>query len=168
MQKLALILVLLCCLTSCKSAKRVTDPSKKTEQNINGNKADPNLAHTVVAHAMDYYGVRYKYGGMTKKGMDCSGLVYMAFHKENIEIPRISRDMAKKGVAISLNDVKKGDLLFFQTDKNKNTINHVGLVINTSPRRIEFIHSTTGKGVITSTLKEPYWHRSFIEARRIL
>lgn len=167
MQKLALILVLLCCLTSCKSTKRVTDTSKRTEK-ISGNHTSSNLANTVVAHAMDFHGVRYKYGGMTKKGMDCSGLVYVAFNKENIWLPRVSRDMAKKGVSVSLNDVKKGDLLFFQTNKNKNTINHVGLVINSSPRRIEFIHSTTSKGVITSTLKEPYWHRSFIEARRIL
>ena len=168
MQKLALILVLLCCLTSCKSAKRATDPTKKSEQKIHGNSADAKLANTIVENARAFNGVRYKYGGMTKKGMDCSGMVYVAFHKENIEIPRISRDMAKKGVAIALKDVKKGDLLFFKTDKNKNMINHVGLVINSSLRRIEFIHSTTGKGVITSTLKEPYWYRSFIEARRIL
>ena len=168
MQKLPLILVLLCCLTSCKSTKRVTDASKQSEQIITGNNADTKLANTIVANAMDFNGVRYKYGGMTKKGMDCSGLVYIAFNKENIWLPRVSRDMARKGVAILLKDIKKGDLLFFQTDKNKNTINHVGLVINSSSRSIEFIHSTTSKGVITSTLKEPYWYHSFIEARRIL
>ncbi len=168
MQKFALILILICCLSSCKSTKRVSEASKRTEQKINRNYVETKLANTIVSNAKAFHGVRYKYGGMTKKGMDCSGLVYIAFNKENIWLPRVSRDMARKGVAILLKYIKKGDLLFFQTDKNKNTINHVGLVINSSSRSIEFIHSTTSKGVITSTLKEPYWYHSFIEARRIL
>ena len=168
MQKLALMLLLLCCFTSCKSAKRTNNHSKNTEQLRIKDNGDFPLATAVVNHARAFNGVKYRYGGITEKGMDCSGLVYVAFKKENVMLPRISKDMAKTGDAISLKEVRKGDLLFFRTNKNKNEINHVGLVINSGLNHIEFIHSTTSKGVITSTLKEPFWNNSFIEARRIL
>lgn len=167
MQKLALILVVLCCLSSCRSTRSVKEQSKNTEQRAVKN-THPVLVNAVVDNARSYDGVNYRYGGTTHKGMDCSGLVWVAFKKEDIILPRISRHMAKKGRAIALKEVKKGDLLFFQTDKNRNVINHVGLVITRSSGSIEFIHSTTGNGVITSTLTEPYWHNAFKQARRIL
>jgi len=100
--------------------------------------------------------------------MDCSGLIYVSYKNENINLPRISRDMATKGISISLKDVKKGDLLFFQTNKNKRVINHVGLVTESIDYNIKFIHSTSSKGVITSSLSESYWQSSFKEARRFL
>ena len=167
MQKLALILVLLCCLSSCRSTRSVSQASKDTPQGATVS-TRPVLADAVVKNARAYNGVRYRYGGTTRKGMDCSGLVWAAFKKEDVALPRISRDMAKKGRPIALKDVKKGDLLFFQTDKYKKGINHVGLVITGSRGSIEFIHATTGNGVITSTLQEPYWNNAFKEARRIL
>ena len=160
MQKFALILLLLCCLSSCKSTKRASDYSK--------NDTVYSLADHIVENAKSFNGVNYKYGGTTIKGMDCSGLVYVAFKKENIQLLRVSRDMAKKGIPIKLSELKKGDLLFFQTNKNKKTINHVGLVITSKIGFIEFIHSTTSKGVIISALAESYWKSAFIEARRIL
>jgi cell wall-associated NlpC family hydrolase len=119
MQKLALVLLLLCCLTSCKSTKHVTDTSKKTEQNLAKKGDAHSLASTIVENAKTFSGVKYKYGGITNKGMDCSGLVYISFKKENILLPRVSRDMAEGGMPIKLSDVQKGDLLFFQTKKIK-------------------------------------------------
>lgn len=157
MQKIALILLLLCCFTSCKSSKKVSDNSIHTSLN---------LADKIVDNAKAFNGVKYKYGGTTSKGMDCSGLVYVAFKKEQILLPRTSRDMAKKGVTITLNEVEKGDLLFFQTKKNKKAINHVRLIIRSGST--QFIHSSTSQGVIVSSLDEPYWKSAFIEARRIL
>ena len=166
MQKLALILLLLCCVTSCKSRKGVNDSSKRVEQNLTNKNTSYSLANNIVENAKAFHGVRYKYGGITNKGMDCSGLVYVSFKKENILLPRISRDMAKKGVLITLSEVKKGDLLFFQT--NKNIINHVGLVITSKVNFIKFIHATTNNGVIFSSLAERYWYDAFVEARRVL
>ena len=168
MQKLALFLLLLCCLSSCKSTKRVTDSSKKTKQNPIKKDAVYSLADYIVENAKTFSGVKYKYGGITNKGMDCSGLVYVSFKKENIQLPRVSKDMAKKGTTITLREVQKGDLLFFQTNKNKKVINHVGLVVNINKGLTEFIHSTTSNGVIISSLAESYWKSAFIEARRIL
>lgn len=165
MRVIALILVSFLCLASCKSAKhKKIVTTKESSSNITEN----NLVSAVIENAKDYNGVRYKFGGTTRKGMDCSGLIYVSFKKENVMLPRMSRDMAKKGQAINLGNVEKGDLLFFKTSKTRNTINHVGLVTESKNGTIKFIHATTSKGVITSSLKENYWHSAFVEARRVL
>ena len=117
---------------------------------------------------MSFEGTRYKYGGTTKKGMDCSGLVYTAFGKEQVQLPRVSRDMAKRGKRIPLHQVDQGDLVFFQTNKNRKVINHVGLVVRARSGEIQFIHSTTSRGVIVSSLEERYWKGTFVEVRRII
>jgi len=117
---------------------------------------------------MKYEGTRYKFGGTTSKGMDCSGLMYTAFGAHKVQLPRVSYQQATKGKRIKLNTVKKGDLLFFQTNKNRKRINHVGLVVSHKSGVIKFIHSTTSKGVLVSSLDERYWKNAFTEARRVL
>ncbi|WP_313791538.1 C40 family peptidase [Lacinutrix neustonica] len=69
---------------------------------------------------------------------------------------------------IDLKEVQKGDLLFFATKKNNRNVNHVGLVTAIYGDDVEFIHSTTSRGVITSKLKEKYWYFAFVQARRLL
>jgi len=182
MRKIAFILLICICLSSCKSSKRpkvITKKSKQTQTvtkpktsvssktTLNSHR-DYSVISTIINNAKEYNGVRYKYGGTTARGMDCSGLIYTAFKEETIAIPRTSLAMSKEGKRISLNDVQKGDLLFFQTNKNKKVVNHVGLVVESLPGLIEFIHATSSKGVIISNLNESYWNLSFYEARRIL
>ena len=125
-------------------------------------------ADKVISNAQAFDGTRYKYGGTTNKGMDCSGLIYVAFQKEDITLPRISRDMAKEGTRIKDSQIQKGDLLFFKTNKKSNRINHVGLVTKSSKGEIYFIHSTSSKGVLTSNLNERYWKNAYVSARRVL
>lgn len=163
MRFLPLFIVFILCFTSCKSS-RVSSKNKI----VYTNSTTVSKADRIVANAKSFEGTKYKYGGTTTKGMDCSGLIYIAFKTENIFLPRVSREIAKKGNQIRLSDVKKGDLLFFRTKKKSGSINHVGLVVNTSRNNIEFIHSTTSKGVITSFLSESYWNNAFLEVRRIL
>lgn len=153
-----LSLALLC--LSCGGSKQPTAKSSSK----NSNKS----ADRIVYHAKQFEGTRYKFGGTDKRGMDCSGLVYVSFQEEQIALPRISRDMAKQGKRISLKEAKKGDLVFFQTNKNRKVINHVGLVIANFNGEVQFIHSTTSNGVITSSLDERYWKSAFVEARRII
>lgn len=184
MRKTTLILLLLVTLfsTACGSSKNrrvVVTKKSKTSKNIkksspkpkenksNNSKISP-LAKAVVNNAKHYKGTRYKYGGTTKSGMDCSGLIYTAFKKENISIPRASGAMAKAGNWIDLKEVKVGDLLFFATKKNNRNVNHVGLVTSSRSGNVEFIHSSTSKGVIVSNLAERYWYFAFVQARRLL
>jgi len=164
MQKLLLLAILSLFLSSCGSSKsasaKKTNKTEKTSKNIQANK--------IVSYAKTFKGTRYKFGGTTKKGMDCSGLVYVAFGKEEIKLPRISRDMAKTGKPISLSQSTEGDLVFFRTSKSKKSINHVGLVVDSRKGEILFIHSTTSKGVIISSMDESYWKSAFVEARRVM
>ena len=177
MKNLYLALLLLFCLNSCKSSKgSITKTSKSPEisqkaitdstqiNSLNSN----SLINSVIDYAKQFDGVRYKYGGTTKHGMDCSGLVTTAFKSEHILLPRSTEDLANTGNWIDLEDVQKGDLLFFATKKNNRKVNHVGIVTDTRPGYIEFIHATTSAGVITSNLAERYWHFAFVQARRIL
>lgn len=130
--------------------------------------AKPNeIRENIIEYAKTFQGTRYKFGGTTKAGMDCSGLVYTVFQKENITLPRISRDMATKGILISFRDIEEGDLVFFKTSR-KNTITHVGLVVESKRGEVKFIHSTTQAGVIISSLDEAYWKKAFVEVRRII
>ncbi|OAD90097.1 hypothetical protein A7A78_07725 [Aequorivita soesokkakensis] len=125
------------------------------------------VRETIIDYAKSFQGTRYKFGGTTSAGMDCSGLVYTAFQKENITLPRISRDMAKKGILVSFKDIEKGDLVFFKTS-SRNAITHVGLVVEAKRGEVKFIHSTTQAGVIISSLDEAYWKKAFVEVRRII
>ena len=99
--------------------------------------------------------------------MDCSGLIYVAYKKENILLPRVSRDMATKGKSISLNKAKKGDLLFFKTGK-RNRINHVGLVTKIVNGEIFFIHASSSRGVVVSSMNSKYYKNAFVLAKRII
>lgn len=156
-------------IVSCGSAKPTTTKRKtrrvKTVKQSNGTAF---LADKIVWTAVSYKGVPYRFGGMTHKGMDCSGLIHTSFKKRNVPLPRTSRDMYTKGYAIPLRNVKRGDLLFFKTAKKRGKVNHVGLVTSVKNGDIRFIHSTSSRGVIVSSLRERYWNRAFIKAKRVL
>lgn len=158
MKKVLFLLLFSSFFLACSSSKKVAYTAKKTKTKVD----------VIVANALQFKGVKYKFGGTTKKGMDCSGLVYTTFGKQGIQMPRISRDMAKKGNKISLRNVKKGDLLFFKISRRSNQINHVGLVTSVKRGVIYFIHSTSSKGVILSSMAEKYWYKNFVKATRVL
>ncbi|MDT0650550.1 C40 family peptidase [Autumnicola edwardsiae] len=174
--KLALLLFFVILLTSCGSSRaRVSDSKSKqmvsSEEKFDSN---PNIepadkrVYNIISTAKKFEGTRYKYGGTTKKGMDCSGLIYTAYLEEDIPLPRTSRAMSLEGKRLFLKEVTIGDLLFFETNKNKKVINHVGLVVDVLPDHILFIHSTSSRGVIISSLSESYWHNNFVMARRVI
>ncbi len=149
---------------SCKSTSTAVSKSSTKNESKRENKA---LTNNLIEKATDNIGVRYKAGGTTKSGFDCSGLVYTTFKSENIELPRSSYDQAKIGKVIPLNDAKKGDLIFFKTNKSRQ-INHVGLITEVNSDEIKFVHSSTSKGVIISSTKEPYYKNSFEQVNRVL
>ncbi|WP_375238276.1 C40 family peptidase [Aurantibacter sp.] len=177
MKKITLILTLLIILSSCGSRKSKHVNTRKSSKTTTKHNTKPKSTSTnyssktvnnIVSNAKVYLGVNYKTGGTTKKGMDCSGLIYTAFGEENIPIPRVSRDMAKKGTWIDVKAIKKGDLIFFATSKNSRNINHVGLVTESRTGYVKFIHSSSSKGVMESMLSERYWYLAYVQARRVL
>lgn len=167
-------------LTNCIVKKKTTYSKSRTitvEADANTNDKKPKskrkvrkneTAERVVKSAMAFTGTRYKYGGTTKRGMDCSGLVHVSFIENGIEFPRVSYQMADEGKKVSVGQVQKGDLLFFKTSRKGKRINHVGLVVAVDGDDIRFIHSTTSRGVIVSSLREGYWNSAFVKASRVL
>lgn len=117
--------------------------------------------------ALTYQGTRYKYGGSSRSGMDCSGLIHVSFKEAGKSVPRTSATLLNASSSISFKQVLKGDLLFFATGRNKTKVNHVGLVVKTTPAEISFIHATTSRGVIVSTMNEGYWLNAYVSAGRL-
>lgn len=121
----------------------------------------------LINNAMNFLGVRYRGGGTTTAGMDCSGMVTAVFNLFDIKLPRSSHDMALVGEKVDNEDIKKGDLIFFRTNGRK-VINHVGVVVEKIGDEIKFIHSSTSKGVVVSSTSEPYYKRTFAQVNRII
>lgn len=173
MQKSLLILLCLFCFSACKSTKNASKPSKRTyksapTRSTNTSSTYETTAESIIDYAKTFDGVKYKYGGTTKKGMDCSGLVVTSFKKEAIQLPRTTSQLAVTGDWVDVKEVKKGDLLFFATNKNSRNVNHVGIVTESRTGFVEFIHASTSRGVMISELSEKYWYFAFVQARRIL
>lgn len=160
--------------TSDKKIVETTKPSKKSRITESEDEDfvpdDDNTSYFVkqlISSALQYEGVRYRGGGTTTAGMDCSGLVFTVFKGYDITLPRSSNDMSRVGQKLKPKEIKKGDLVFFKTS-NRGVINHVGLVTEVREDEILFIHSSVQRGVIISSTKEPYYQRTFAQANRVL
>jgi len=143
--------------TKRSSSKKTTSESKESSS----------LANKIVQTATNNLGAKYKYGGTTKSGFDCSGLVFTSFKTHHINLPRTSLKMAEQGKKIETSEAQKGDLIFFATANTKR-INHVGIITDVKKDEIKFIHSSTQKGVIISSTKEPYYKKSYVKIMRVL
>jgi cell wall-associated NlpC family hydrolase len=111
----------------------------------------------------DWIGTPYHYGGMSKAGIDCSGLVCMIFRElGEYRLPHSSEEMRKIGSPVPLSHVKLGDILFFRDGLKR--VDHVGIYLGND----EFVHASSKAGVIRSSMSDDYYRSRFIEARRIL
>lgn len=147
---LLFIVVLSGVLTSCGGTKKLR---KQQSENV-------------VAQAKQYLGTPYAYGGTSRNGMDCSGLVMQSFPNQ-YSLPRTAKAMSKEGKRTKMKKLKPGDLVFFKTGRGRK-ITHVGIVVSNNKDYPEFIHSSTSRGVIISSLGEAYWRKNFRKARRII
>lgn len=158
--------------TSKKNARFFSDYESEDPENSDDNQEEESeeqgFIDKIISYAKELQGTQYKYGGASKEGFDCSGLVFCSFLQQDIVLPRSSREMALKGELLSLAEASVGDLLFFITDRKRKIINHVGLITEIVAGNIHFIHSTTSKGVMISSMSEEYWSKHFVAARRIL
>ena len=165
--------------TSCASSKKVaykrpvtkkrTTTVSRAQTTKKAQNNNPTIADKVIWSAVSYKGTPYKYAGITKKGMDCSGLIYTSFKERDIILPRSSSLQYKEGRKISLREARRGDLLFFKTtNKTKSKVNHVGLVTSVTNGEIKFIHASSSRGVVVNSMSESYYKKAFIEAKRVL
>ncbi|WP_339784318.1 C40 family peptidase [uncultured Imperialibacter sp.] len=121
----------------------------------------------IIQSARSYTGTPYKYGGTTRSGIDCSGLILRSFESASIQVPRTSNAQSKMGRKVSLNDLEEGDLIFFAMGKKKRKITHVGMVTDVRGKTdIRFIHASTKLGVMETNLKSDYYWKRIVQARR--
>ncbi|MDA6072010.1 LysM peptidoglycan-binding domain-containing protein [Flavobacterium sp. AC] len=125
------------------------------------------LVNQLIDNATENIGTRYRSGGTTKAGFDCSGLMICTFNNFDIKLPRSSIEQSRVGTKVGTEEAQKGDLIFFKTNGRRH-INHVGMVVEVVDGEIKFVHSSTHGGVIISSTKEPYYQRSFSQVNRVL
>ena len=125
------------------------------------------LIDQLISNATENIGTRYRSGGTTKAGFDCSGLMYCTFGNFDIKLPRSSIEQSRIGMKVNTDEAQKGDLIFFKTN-GRHHINHVGMVVEVVDGEIKFVHSSTHGGVMISSTKEPYYERTFSQVNRIL
>lgn len=121
----------------------------------------------IIQTARSYIGTPYKWGGTTRAGMDCSGLLYNSFMVAGIAIPRTSGDQARFGQKVSFYDLRPGDLVFFAGKKGSRKVTHVGMVTEVKDKHnVQFIHASSSLGVIENNIYSRYYRSIFVKARR--
>lgn len=123
----------------------------------------PENLKNLFTEVKQYLGIRYRFGGDTPSGFDCSGFVRFMFNKElDVNLPHSSREMATMGARVDRSELRPGDLVFFTNGKNR--INHVGIFVGNDT----FVHSSLSRGITRDTLNESYYNKRFATGVRIL
>ena len=127
--------------------------------------ADVSSSQEVTARMYQQYqqwkGTKYALGGLSKKGIDCSGFVYLTYReKMGIRLPRTTAYQSRVGHEIDRDELASGDLVFFKTGFK---VRHVGIYIGDG----KFLHASTSQGVTISRLDNVYWQDKYWHSRRI-
>ena len=128
----------------------------------------PVLADSILERGMSLIGTRYRFGGSSEAGFDCSGFIGYLFREEaGMTLPRSTREMINvKAPLVARDDLEPGDLLFFATNGRRGRVSHAGIYLGDN----QFIHSSSRRsgGVRIDSLGDRYWSKTFIEAKRAL
>jgi len=154
------------------SFQNIESPSDKKKLNnfmAAGIEKEVNTRNTnadeIIETAQKYLGVPHCMGGTTMKCMDCSGLLVTVFAKHDIHLPHNSEEQARYGkILAEMDQLEKGDLVFFiKSYKTNKFITHSGIFTGDN----KFIHTSSSKGVIITSMNDPWWNERFVFGTRI-
>ncbi len=166
MARLFTILICILALAACSSAPKqhTQDSPTKANSKVTGKTTISNqqkAKSALIAQHKEWQGTRYKMGGLSKKGVDCSGFVYLTFKERfGIHIPRSTKLQAETGTQVKRSHLRVGDLVFFKTARK---VRHVGIYMGDNA----FLHASTSRGVMISKLDNPYWDKHYWKAVRV-
>jgi cell wall-associated NlpC family hydrolase len=128
------------------------------------------IADSIINYGMKFLKVPYKYGRMDpKKGFDCSGFTSYIFKRFGYQLPRSAHAQGAKFPLIKPEELKRGDLVFFDNRRQSKRIGHVGLVTKVNrDGTFEFIHASVSKGITVGNSQETYYKQRYIGAGRVL
>jgi probable lipoprotein NlpC len=161
------IIFLLLTFTSCKSKKKLLNADKGKIEKPNNSLASKyanimDVSKKDIKNGKlynfidDWEGVKYKFGGLDKRGIDCSGLVFLVYKDVyQKEIPRTTSQQIEIIKRKYENQLKEGDLVFFDFDGKK--YSHVGIYLQNG----YFFHASTSKGVMVGKIKDGYNYKYF-------
>jgi hypothetical protein len=132
-----------------------------------GMNAGAEPVESILHRAETFVGTPYRTGGAAPGGFDCSGFVAYLYRPSLPDIPRISRDMARRGESVEYGRWRPGDLLFFATGSDPSRINHVAIWYGNGV----IIHSISDgpeTGVVETPYQARYWRKRYVSARRVL
>ena len=158
LKKILIIVGLAVLTTACSNGSRQAHNGVITESDdaeLTGLIGDKALAQVY----NEWGGTRYRMGGSTKRGIDCSAFMQTAFlDAYGVELPRTTSEQRYLGRQIQKHELRKGDLVFFRRN------NHVGVYIGNN----QFMHASSSQGVTISSLDEDYWARTYTQSRRVM
>lgn len=124
---------------------------------------DP-MAKALISEAQGWIGTRYQYGGDSKSGTDCSGLVMRVYGNVcGLKIPRSTREQVRYCTKVARNKMQPGDLVFFASGKSDDKVSHVGLYIGEG----RMIHASSSRGVMVSGFDSGYWGDRYFTGARV-
>lgn len=158
------VALLTACGSSSQSAAAGKHSSNIYRKPVQGSISDPIFAISSLSeHQHQWKGTRYRLGGTSRSGVDCSAFMQITFRDLfGIKLPRTTSDQAKQGVKVAKSALQTGDLVFFNTGRGPNG-KHVGVYVKNG----QFLHASTKGGVIYSDINSPYWSKTFWQARRL-
>lgn len=153
---------------SCSTSKKTTAINSRPGNTVNQHIDTRHLSKEqkrLLDVAEEWEGTPYRYGGTEKgRGVDCSGFVMRVYQDAlGKKLPRNSARQAECCTPVKENDTRAGDLVFFATGKDKSKVSHVGMMVDSE----RFIHASSSKGVVVSTMKNPYYIRTFLMYGRV-
>lgn len=132
------------------------------------NKKKSKKIEKVISTAHTYLGVPYKYGGMSKSGIDCSALIYHCYRSIDVKLPRTAKEQSKIGSSKSWGSLRPGDIVYFKFKKKGEKWYHSGMITYVGKDDIKFIHASSSRGVVMSSLKSDYYRKSVKKFRRVI
>ncbi|WP_421892988.1 C40 family peptidase [Marinoscillum sp.] len=122
----------------------------------------------VIAEGRRYIGTPYRYGGMSKSGIDCSGLIYNCYKTIDVNLPRTAKDQSKIGSSKTWDSIRPGDIVYFKFKQKGEKWYHAGMITHAEKDDIRFVHASTRSGVIESSLLDSYYMNNVKKFRRVI